>query len=41
MSALSTTRCHVSYGRTIDKSVEYNIIDENGQTVALARSDKV
>jgi len=39
--SLNIKKCQVvSYGRIIDKSVEYNITDENGQALALARSDR-
>jgi len=39
--SLNSNKCHVvSYGRTIDTSTVYTIMDKNQQTVPLARLDK-
>jgi len=40
--SLNSNKCHVvSYGRTIDTSTVYTIMDKNQQTVPLARLDKI
>jgi len=40
--SLYSNKCHVvSYGRTIDKSAVFTIMDKNQQTVTLARLDKI
>jgi len=40
--SLNSNKCHVVfYGRTIDTSTVYTIMDNNQQTVPLARLDKV
>ena len=33
--------CVVSYGRSVDKSIRYTLVDHNNQEVALERNDKV
>ena len=39
--SLNSNECHVvSYGRTIDTSTTYTIMDKNQQTVPLAKLDK-
>ena len=39
--SLNSNKCHVvSYGRTIDTSTVYTIMDKNQQAVPLARLDK-
>jgi len=39
---LTVTKCHVvSYGRTIDTSTVYTIMDKNQQTPPLAKLDKI
>jgi len=40
--SLNSSKCHVvSYGRTIDTSTVYTIMDKNQQTVSLAKIDKI
>jgi len=40
--SLNSNKCHVvSYGRTIDTSTVYTVMDINQQTVPLARLDKI
>jgi len=40
--SLNSNKCHVvSYGRSIDTSTVYTIMDKNQQTVPLARLDKI
>ena len=38
---VSISMCQQSYGRTIDTSTVYTIMDKNQQTVPLARLDKI
>ena len=40
--SLNSNKCHVvSYGRTIDTSTVYTVMDINQQTVPLVRLDKI
>ena len=39
--SLTSRKCHVSNGRTIDTFTVYTIMDKNQHTVPLARLDKI
>jgi len=39
--SLTSRKCHVSNGRTIDTLTVYTIMDKNQHTVPLARLDKI